>query len=400
MFGKLSIKDLAAIALLLDEDESKVRKRKTPKRKWVNRNRKDVGEYFTLFKELIDDETRFYQYFHMPINKFETLLARIQNDIKKVDTCFREAITPREKLAVCLRFLGTGDSFRTIASSYCLGRSTTHCIIKEVCSVIIRKMKDETIPVPKEEDWKRIAADFWRLWNFPNCLGALQGKQVEIEVHASRGAPSNSYTRKFSVVLLALVDAHYRFVSVDIGAYGKTSGILSSSNMGKALESGSLNIPTKNELPGSNLRAPYVILGDESFPMKTYLMRPYPAPQAADDIPKKTFNNKLSHARQVTENAFRLLADRFQVYRRVLKSKPENLDTLILTTCILHNFLQEEDVHSSTEATPYKGQLNLKQIPRRGCNSQGAACHVRDTYKKFFSLTSVPESEPSSDIVT
>lgn len=68
---------------------------------------------------------------------------------------------------------------------------------------------------------------------------------------------------------------------MDIGAYGKNSdgGILSHSNMGKALEKNKMNVPSDRELPGTNEKLPYVIIGDEAFPLKNYLLRPYPSPQ-------------------------------------------------------------------------------------------------------------------------
>jgi hypothetical protein len=47
---------------------------------WVHksfRNRKSEGEYWTLYKELADDETKFYQYFGMSKHQFNYLLQKI-----------------------------------------------------------------------------------------------------------------------------------------------------------------------------------------------------------------------------------------------------------------------------------------------------------------------------------
>jgi hypothetical protein len=73
---------------------------------WVHkclRNRKTEGEFLTLFKELTDDELKFYQYFRMSRYQFNNLLKKVQVDLLKNNTAFREAISPQEKLAVCLR---------------------------------------------------------------------------------------------------------------------------------------------------------------------------------------------------------------------------------------------------------------------------------------------------------
>jgi len=80
------------------------------------------------------------------------------------------------------------------------------------------------------------------------------------------------------------VDAHHKFLAVDIGAYGKNSdgGILSNSNLGKALERNKLNIPNDQYLPDADEKLSLVIIGDEAFPLKKYLLRPYPGPPMYD----------------------------------------------------------------------------------------------------------------------
>jgi hypothetical protein len=75
------------------------------KRMWVHKcftRRKSEGKYWTLYKELADDEKKFYQYFTMSKHHFNYLLQKIEKDLKK-NTTFREAISPAEKLATCLR---------------------------------------------------------------------------------------------------------------------------------------------------------------------------------------------------------------------------------------------------------------------------------------------------------
>lgn len=79
---------------------------------------------------------------------------------------------------------------------------------------------------------------------------------------------------------------------------------------------------------------PYVIVGDEAFPLKKYLLtiRPYPGSQIQEDRSKRIFNYRLSRARTVSENVFGILSQKFQLYNRRLKLKPENADKIILTT--------------------------------------------------------------------
>ncbi|CAK1603724.1 unnamed protein product [Parnassius mnemosyne] len=209
--------------------------------------------------------------------------------------------------------------------------------------------------------WRKIAEDFEKLRGFPNCIGALDGKHFVIKAPANSGSIYFNYKHTFSIVLLALVDACYKFIAVDFGAYGRNSdgGIFAQCNLGKRLENGTLHVPIGKNLPGSSTFAPYVIVGDEAFPLKTYLMRPYPGHQATGDANKTNFNHRLSLARRLVENAFGILTQRFRIFQRRMKLAPENVDYIILSTCVLHNFLCEQKDytglinHSAQNAQPH-----------------------------------------------
>lgn len=69
----------------------------------ILKKRKLEGEYWTLFKELIDDEEKNVSYFRMSRYQFDILLNKIELLISKQDTIFKESLSPKEKLAVCLR---------------------------------------------------------------------------------------------------------------------------------------------------------------------------------------------------------------------------------------------------------------------------------------------------------
>ena len=144
----------------------------------------------------------------------------------------------------------------------------------------------------------------------------MDGKHVNIEVPANSGTVYFNYKKTFSVILLVLVDANYNFIMIDVGSFGRSSdgGILSHPALGKRMENGRLSIPPDSCLPGTNIEGPFVIVGDEAFPLKTYLMKLYPGRQSSGKDFMTYFNNRLSRARRVSENAFGNVAQKFRIF--------------------------------------------------------------------------------------
>lgn len=194
--------------------------------------------------------------------------------------------------------------------------------------------------------------------------------------------------KTFSIVLLALVDAQYKFLAVDIGAYGKNSdgGILSNSNLGKALERKKLNIPNNQYLPNANEKLPLVIIGDEAFPLKKYLLRPYPGSQMYEDQKKKIFNDRVSRARKVVEDTFGQLTAKFRIYCRRLNALPRNADIIEMTTCILHDFIKTDatEVYSKETSSSLTLPEHITRLHRQGGSAQKEAFENLDKFKIFL----------------
>ena len=120
-----------------------------------------------------------------------------------------------------------------------------------------------------------MADQYLETWIFNNCIGAMNGKHVLISPPANSGSFYFNYKGSFSIVLLALVDANYKFLYVDIGCNGKISDgdVFKNSSLYRALEDNSLHIPGPAPLPGSDEVTLHVIVADDAFPLKTYIQR-------------------------------------------------------------------------------------------------------------------------------
>lgn len=74
-------------------------------------------------------------------------------------------------------------------------------------------------------------------------------------------------------------------------------------------------------LPQRNTPVPFVIVGDEAFPLKSYLIKPYPSRNL--DHNRRIFNYRLSRGRGIVENVFGILTSRFGVFKQAIPLEPE-----------------------------------------------------------------------------
>lgn len=158
-----------------------------------------------------------------------------------------------------------------------MGSTTISSIVSETCSIIWEVLQPlEMKPPPSQERWLEISENFYKKTNFPNCLGAVDGKHIRLISPHHSG--SNYYNYNFnSIVLMAVVDADYRFIAVDIGSYGREgdSSIFKQWNFGEMLSEYRLNLAAPKDLPNSTIKTPHVFLGDEAFPLNADFLRPY-----------------------------------------------------------------------------------------------------------------------------
>lgn len=244
------------------------------------------------------------------------------------------------KLFFIGRYLAGGPLQRHISSSYRVSKQHFGQILDDVCNAICTVLADQFNANRTKQDWLDIANNYNYRWNLPNCLGSIDGKHVAIKKPNNAGSLFYNYKGFHSIVLMAIADAHYRFITIDIGAYGSEgdAGVFNTSAMGKAILNNRLDLPD-NTYIGSQ-KYPFYFIGDDAFPLKERIMKPFVGNRSkplTDE--ERIFNYRLSRARRCVENAFGILVARFQCLGRTMYCGPDRAQKIISACCHLHNFL-------------------------------------------------------------
>ncbi|XP_049268880.1 putative nuclease HARBI1 [Rhipicephalus sanguineus] len=214
----------------------------------------------------------------MPPRTFDTLLHLLRPHIQKKDTNFRKAISAEHRLVQTLRFLAAGETLRSSSFNFLDGRLTACEIVSSVCQVLWDVLGPVYAARPSSaSEWLQIAREFEERWNMPHYVGAIDGKHVAIECPAKSGSEDYNYKSFLSKSMLAICDACYRFLYVEVGHHGSDSdgGVFGQSKLHDIILSKNEGFPPDAPL-GNIGQIPFYLVGDEAFPLKTYFMRPYP----------------------------------------------------------------------------------------------------------------------------
>ncbi|KAJ8891098.1 hypothetical protein PR048_010608 [Dryococelus australis] len=208
------------------------------------------GRFYTIVSELKQDSCKFHSYFRMSKNSFDELLSLLKIHIGKADTIMKKSIPAEERLAITLRkslhkrwthqsaeiqlmmqgidsgtvidyhqmmsaqmdtgrctdeyeerrmgeirhtrlqevlYLVTGCTFTDLHYIFLCLISTARKIVIEVCETIWQHLHDICFPDLTEYEWLKIANGFETRANFPNSLGAIDGKHIWLIQPAGSG---------------------------------------------------------------------------------------------------------------------------------------------------------------------------------------------------------------------
>lgn len=174
---------------------------------------------------MVEDTPAYREMMRMSYEDFMVLLEIIEPHItpRQVQGG-QKVITAPERLTLTIRFLATGETYRSLSFQFRISVAAISYIVNEVCEAIVKYLGPVYLNVPStNEEWLSIALRFEEKWNYPNRVGAIDGKHIVMQPPANAGSYYYNYKHTHSIVLMAVAGPDYECIYADIGTNGKVS---------------------------------------------------------------------------------------------------------------------------------------------------------------------------------
>lgn len=169
-------------------------KRKGVSDKFRPENRALYGASHSLIPQMkLSDQTSFFNFFRMTPGTFDMLLNIVGPRLQKQETA-RQPISAKTRLEITIRALCSGELQTSLGLLFRVSQPCVSVIVSETCEILWEALRHRVLPTPNEESWRRTAKEFEAEWQFPHCLGAIDGKLVTLRASillflGSRGGP-------------------------------------------------------------------------------------------------------------------------------------------------------------------------------------------------------------------
>ncbi|KAA0039620.1 putative nuclease HARBI1 [Cucumis melo var. makuwa] len=247
-----------------------------------------------------------------------------------------EVVDVEEMVAMFLHILAHDVKNRVIQREFMRSGETMSRHFNMVLLAVIRlheELLKKPQPVPNEYTDKK--------WSYvlQNCLGALDGTYIKVNVPASDRARYRTRKGEVATNVLGVCDTKGDFVYVLVGWEGSAAD--------SRILRDALSRPNELKVPKG-----YYYLVDVGYPNAEGFLAPYRGqryhlqewrgPENAPSTSKEFFNMKHSSARNVIERAFGVLKGRWAILWGKSYYLVEVQCRTILTCCLLHNLINRE----------------------------------------------------------
>ncbi|CAO2823151.1 unnamed protein product [Amaranthus hypochondriacus] len=314
------------------------------RRLWARNRSKEWWEKCSHI-DFPDDE--FKKLFHMSKATFNMICHELQPSITKKNTMLRAAIPVRERVAVCIRRLATGEPLSALSDKFGLGTSTCHKLVLEVCSAIKNTMMQRFIQWPEEARLADIKKQYETISGIPNIGGSIYTTHIPIalkEMHHVEAYLNKHHTERnqktsYTITIQGVVDPRGIFTDVCIGRPGSLPDdkVMERSALYERANRGFLN----------NIW----MVGNSGYPLTDWLLVPYTHQNLK--WTQHIFNEKIEDIEKVAKDSFSKLKKRWGCLQKPIKVKLQELPALLGACCVLHNICEMRNdqlqIHDSFE---------------------------------------------------
>lgn len=278
-------------------------------------------------------EEEFRNAFRMGKDTFEMICNELNAVVAKENTTLRDAVPVRQRVAVCIWRLATGEPLRLVSKKFGLGISTCHKLVLEVCAAIRTELMPKFLQWPDDDSLNKIKEEFGAISGIPNIVGSMYtthipiiAPKISVAAYFNKRHTERNQKTSYSITVQGVVDPRGVFTDVCIGWPGSMPD-------DKVLEKSALY----QRASGGLLKGVWIV-GNSGYPLMDWVLVPYM--QQNLTWTQHAFNEKIGEVQQVSRDAFARLKGRWTCLQKRTEVKLQDLPVVLGACCVLHNICE------------------------------------------------------------
>ncbi|KAL8522262.1 hypothetical protein ACS0TY_012410 [Phlomoides rotata] len=283
-------------------------------------------------------EEEFRKAFRMGKQTFDLICNELTAAVAKENTMLRDAVPVRQRVAVCIWRLATGEPLRLVSKKFGLGISTCHKLVLEVCAAIRKVLMPKYLKWPIEDHIRTIKDEFESISGIPNVVGSMYtthipiiAPKISVAAYFNRRHTERNQKTSYSITVQGVVDHRGVFTDVCIGYPGSMSD-------DQVLEKSTLN-----QRANAGFYQGVWIIGGSGYPLMDWVLVPYT--QQNLTWGQHTFNEKIGDVCKIGKDSFATLKGRWGCLQKRTEVKLQDLPVVLGACCVLHNICEMRDDH-------------------------------------------------------
>ncbi|XP_052180429.1 protein ALP1-like [Diospyros lotus] len=278
-------------------------------------------------------EEEFRRAFRMSRATFDVICQELDSAVTKKDTMLRMAIPVKQRVAVCIWRLATGEPLRLVSKRFGLGISTCHKLVLEVCSAIKTVLMQKFLQWPSETKMKEIKDEFELISGIPSVAGAMYtthvpiiAPKISVAAYFNKRHTERNQKTSYSITVQGVVDSKGVFTDVCIGWPGSMPD-------DKILEKSALY-----QRANRGLLKDVWVVGNSGYSLMDWVLVPYSHQNLT--WAQHAYNEKIGEAQKVAKEAFARLKGRWSCLQKRTEVKLQDLPVVLGACCVLHNICE------------------------------------------------------------